>query len=63
MPHVAEWKKEEVKKPQELIESHPVVGMADLSDIPAPQLQKMRQSLEEVQAQDVQEDPDGSGLK
>jgi len=45
MPHVAEWKKEEVKELKNLIESHPVVGMADLSDIPAPQLQKMRQSL------------------
>ncbi|AUB58274.1 MAG TPA: 50S ribosomal protein L10 [Methanobacterium subterraneum] len=45
MPHVAEWKKEEVKELKDMIESHPVVGMADLSDIPAPQLQKMRQSL------------------
>jgi len=45
MSHVAEWKKEEVKEIKDLIESHPVVGMADLSDIPAPQLQKMRQSL------------------
>ncbi|HOI39962.1 MAG TPA: 50S ribosomal protein L10 [Methanobacterium sp.] len=45
MPHVAEWKKEEVKELKDLIESHPVVAMADLSDIPAPQLQKMRQSL------------------
>ena len=45
MPHVAEWKKEEVKELKDLIETHPVVGMADLSDIPAPQLQKMRQSL------------------
>ncbi len=45
MPHVAEWKKEEVKELKDLIKSHPVVGMADLSDIPAPQLQKMRQSL------------------
>lgn len=45
MPHVAEWKKEEVKELKNLIDSHPVVGMADLSDIPAPQLQKMRQSL------------------
>ena len=45
MPHVAEWKKEEVKELKEMIEGHPVVGMVDLSDIPAPQLQKMRQSL------------------
>jgi len=45
MPHVAQWKKEEVKELKNLIESHEVVGMADLSDIPAPQLQKMRQNL------------------
>ena len=45
MPHVAEWKKEEVKELKEMIKDHPVVGMVDLSDIPAPQLQKMRQSL------------------
>ena len=45
MSNVAEWKKEEIKELKTLIESHPVVGMADLSDIPAPQLQKMRQSL------------------
>jgi large subunit ribosomal protein L10 len=45
MTHIAEWKKDEVKNLKNLIESYPVVGMANLSDIPAPQLQKMRQSL------------------
>ena len=45
MPHVAEWKKDEVASLKKLIESHEVVGMANLSDIPAPQLQKMRRSL------------------
>jgi large subunit ribosomal protein L10 len=45
MPHIAQWKKDEVKDLKNLIESYPVVGMANLSDIPAPQLQKMRQSL------------------
>ena len=45
MAHVAEWKKDEVKDLKDLIKTHPVVGMVDLSDIPAPQLQKMRQSL------------------
>jgi large subunit ribosomal protein L10 len=45
MPHIAQWKKDEVKNLKNLIESYPVVGMANLSDIPAPQLQKMRQSL------------------
>jgi large subunit ribosomal protein L10 len=45
MAHVAEWKKEEVKELQTLIKDHPVVGIANLSDIPAPQLQKMRENL------------------
>lgn len=47
MPHVATWKKEEVKDLKGLIGSHKVVGMADLSDIPAPQLQKMRRALKD----------------
>ena len=47
MPHVAEWKKDEVASLKELIESHEVVGMANLSDIPAPQLQKMRRTLKD----------------
>jgi large subunit ribosomal protein L10 len=47
MPHVAEWKKEEVASLKELIASHEVVGMANLLDIPAPQLQKMRRTLKD----------------
>ncbi len=45
MAHVADWKKEEVKNLRELIDSHDVIGIANLADIPAPQLQKMRQNL------------------
>ncbi|MGB9937646.1 MAG: 50S ribosomal protein L10 [Methanobacterium sp.] len=48
MAHVADWKKEEVNDLKELIENHSVVGMANLADIPAPQLQKMRQSLKDT---------------
>lgn len=48
MAHVAEWKKEEIKSLKGLIDSHSVVGMANLADIPAPQLQKMRQSLKDT---------------
>jgi len=48
MAHVAEWKKEEVNDIKELIKTHNVVGMANLADIPAPQLQKMRQNLKET---------------
>ena len=47
MAHVAEWKKEEVEDLKELIKIHSVVGMANLSDIPAPQLQKMRRNLKD----------------
>jgi len=45
MPHVAEWKKDEVASLKELINSYEVVGMANLADIPAPQLQQMRRTL------------------
>lgn len=45
MAHVAEWKKEEVKELKSLIDSHEVIGIVNLVDIPAKQLQKMRQSL------------------
>lgn len=48
MAHVAEWKKEEVQDLKELIKSHSVVGMANLADIPAPQLQKMRRNLKDT---------------
>lgn len=48
MAHVAEWKKEEVQNLKELIKSHGVVGMANLADIPAPQLQKMRRNLKDT---------------
>ena len=47
MPHVASWKKEEVKDLKGLIKSHNVVGIANLADIPAPQLQKMRRTLKD----------------
>ncbi len=47
MHHVAEWKKEEVTKIEELINSHDVVALVNLKDIPARQLQIMRSSLRE----------------
>ena len=45
MAHVAEWKKEEVNEIKGLINSHEVVGIVDLLNIPAKQLQEMRKSL------------------
>lgn len=45
MAHVAEWKKEEVNELKGLIDSFDVVGIVDLLNIPAKQLQEMRKSL------------------
>jgi large subunit ribosomal protein L10 len=45
MAHVAEWKKEEVKNIKSLIDSHSVIGIVDLLNIPAKQMQEMRRSL------------------
>lgn len=45
MAHVAEWKKQEVEDLKKLIVSHPVVGVVDMENIPAKQLQKMRELL------------------
>ena len=47
MAHVADWKKNEVKDLKGLIETHIVVCIANLADIPAPQLQKMRRTLKD----------------
>ena len=41
MAHVAEWKKEEVKELTDLINKYDVVGLVDLENIPAKQLQEM----------------------
>ena len=46
MAHVAEWKKEEVKELKGLIDSHEVIGIVNLLNIPARQLQEMRKSLQ-----------------
>ncbi|MEE8358324.1 MAG: 50S ribosomal protein L10 [Candidatus Hydrothermarchaeales archaeon] len=45
MAHVAEWKKQEVEDLKKLIVSHSVVGVVDMENIPAKQLQKMRELL------------------
>ena len=45
MAHVAEWKKEEVNELKGLIESAEVVGVVNLLNIPARQLQEMRKTL------------------
>ena len=45
MAHVAEWKKEEVKELSGIIDKFDVIGVVDLMNIPAKQLQEMRKSL------------------
>ena len=45
MAHVAEWKKEEVKELKGIIGEYDVIGIVDLVNIPAKQLQEMRKSL------------------
>ena len=45
MAHVAEWKKEEVKELKGIIDEYDVIGLVDLENIPAKQLQEMRRSL------------------
>lgn len=45
MAHVAEWKKEEVSELKGLIDSYDVIGIVDLLNIPAKQLQEMRKNL------------------
>ena len=45
MAHVAEWKKEEVIEHKGIIDKYDVVGIVDLLNIPAKQLQEMRKNL------------------
>ncbi|RLF41579.1 MAG: 50S ribosomal protein L10 [Thermoplasmata archaeon] len=45
MAHVAEWKYKEVEELTKLITSHPVIGVAEIGGIPAPQMQQMRENL------------------
>ena len=44
---VSKKKKEEVKKIKSLLEKHPVLGLADITGLPSPQLQKIRLNLRE----------------
>ena len=45
MHHVADWKKEKVAELEDLTNSHEIIGIVNLADIPAKQLQTMRKSL------------------
>ncbi|MBU2560421.1 50S ribosomal protein L10 [archaeon] len=43
--HVADWKKQEVAELQGLLAEYPVVGIVDMTGIPAKQMQRIRASL------------------
>jgi len=45
MAHVAQWKYKEVEELTALLKQHPVIGIAEIGSIPAPQMQQMRQNL------------------
>ena len=45
MHQVADWKKEKVAELEDLTNSHEIIGIVNLADIPAKQLQTMRKSL------------------
>jgi large subunit ribosomal protein L10 len=47
MAHVAQWKYKEVEELTSLLKQHPVIGIANVGSIPAPQMQQMRQNLRE----------------
>ena len=47
MAHVAQWKYKEVEEITSLLKQHPVIGIAEIGSIPAPQMQQMRQNLRE----------------
>lgn len=48
MASVAEWKRQEVKALTELLKNKKVIGIADISRIPSPQMQRMRKELREI---------------
>ena len=43
--HVAEYKKKLVKQCQDLIKEYPIIGAVNMQDMPASQLQQMREKL------------------
>lgn len=43
--HVAPWKKDEVARLTQILVDTPVIGVAQIGGIPAPQMQEMRRSL------------------
>ncbi len=46
--HVAEWKKKEVTSLTQMLQKYKVIGIADMTSMPSPQLQKLRSNLKDV---------------
>jgi large subunit ribosomal protein L10 len=45
MAHVSKWKQDELQELTSIMTSHPVIGIAEIGSIPAPQMQQMRENL------------------
>ncbi len=45
MAHVADWKHKEIEDLTSLLTKYPVVGIAEIGGIPAPQMQQMRKNI------------------
>jgi large subunit ribosomal protein L10 len=45
MAHVADWKYKEVEELTKIITDYPIIGIAKIGNIPAPQMQQMRANL------------------
>ncbi len=45
MAHVADWKYKEIEDLTSLLTKYPVVGIAEIGGIPAPQMQQMRKNI------------------
>jgi len=48
MAHVSDAKKEAVQKVKDLISEYPLVGVVNMANLPAPQLQRMREKLRDT---------------
>ncbi len=46
--HIAAWKKKQVAELLQLLQQYKVIGVADMTNMPSPQLQKLRSTLKDV---------------
>ena len=48
MAHVAQWKFKEVEELKNIIKSYPSIAIVGIENIPAPQMQKLREKIREI---------------